>query len=139
MLTLIYSIIEFIVVSIILLFKLLIRALSSSSDTSPSDKPQSSTVKEKKVDLSDSRRYDIVKAILDDSLLVLDSAYDALYNTGEALFSAPEALHCTYPEYKEQYGSRKWKNAWEKALADRFDCQCEMADKGNYYLYGKEM
>lgn len=113
---------------------------SSSGATAQQPKEAKQPVKaEKKAELSDKQRYDIIKAILDDSLLVLDRSYDALYNTGEALFSAPEALHCSYFEYKEQYGNKKWRRAWEQALADRFDCQCKLADKGNYYLFGKEM
>ena len=93
----------------------------------------------KRMELSDVQRLTIIKAILDDSLLALDSAYDALFNEGEAKFSAPDALSCSWKEYKQEYGSREWRKAWEQALADRFDCRCKYTDRGIFHIFGKEM
>lgn len=140
MLLFIFSIIEILVLITAFIAKLLLKALSSlfsgDGEAQTAGKPQNSG---KKKDLSDDQRFEIIKAILGDSLLVLDRTYDDLFNTGEAIFCAPEALGCSYFEFKEQYGSRKWRAAWERALAERFDCQCDYADKGNFHVFGKAM
>jgi len=112
-----------------------IRELARSAKESATEKKAS----HKKKTLSAEQRENIVKAILDDSLLTLDKTFDALVNEKEAIFSVPEALSCDYTEYEPQYGSRQWRAAWENALGERFDCECRYIDKGNYHLFGKSL
>ena len=111
----------------------------SAAKTAPEPKATEKPEKAKPKQLSAAQRTEIIRAILDDSLLALDSAYDALYNEGEADFSAPDALDCSYKEFKQQYGSRKWMQAWENALASRFGCQCRHKGRGIFYIRGSVM
>ena len=135
----------------ILLIAWIVKSLSEASDagTRPgrpaeqpkqmAEQPKPKAEKPKKTKLSEGQMLDIVRAILDDSLLAMDSCYDSLYNEGEAVFSAPEALGCTPRKFSQQYGSRTWRAIWILALQERFDCEVAYMRRGSFHLYGKEM
>lgn len=101
----------------------------SSSHSQEKKKPQG---------LSDEQREKIIKAILEDSLLENDSAWDTLQYEGESIYPAADAAKLTVQEFDLQYGTKPWLKAWSKALSRFFDCQTEYAGSGYFRIYGKE-
>lgn len=122
----------------ILLLLLLITSIMPGGQTEEAETKHSPTqCGEKRKDLSDEQREKVVKAILEDALLVNDRAYDALVNEGEALYNAAEAANLS--DFELQYGSKAWRKAWEHALSGWFDCKAEYSSNGVFHVYGKEV
>lgn len=92
----------------------------------------------KRPELSDEQREKIVKAILEESLLQNDSAYDSLMNSGEAKYPAADACKCSGHDFDLQYGTKSWLKAWDSALSTWFDCQSTYIGDGFFRVYGKE-
>ena len=104
---------------------------ASNSKTSPQKQKRTA-------ELSEEQREKIVKAILEDSLLENDSAWDALVFEGEAEYPAADACQISDREFDLQYGSKNWIASWIKTLSRFFDCQTEYVGSGVFRIYGKE-
>ena len=90
-------------------------------------------------ELSKEQRVKIVDAILESALLVNDSATDALFNEGEALYPAADACKLVDAnDFDLQYGTEPWLDAWNHALGYFFGCKSEYIGSGEFHVYGKE-
>ena len=94
--------------------------------------------KQRQKELSKEQREQIIKAILEDSLLENDRAWDALVFKGEATYPAAGACRLSEKEFDLEYGSKAWTEAWTESLTRFFDCHTEYAGCGNFRIYGKE-
>lgn len=96
--------------------------------------------KERACELSEAQKIMIVNAILESSLLINDSAADALFSEGETLYPAEEACKLKNArDFDLQYGTESWLSAWNHALGDFFDCRSEYIGDGAFHVYGKEV
>lgn len=138
-LTFLFVLIEIPVLLIIIVVSNVAKAAGSGSKNGAKKTVAKSSNQKKSAELSEEQREKIVKAILEDSLLENDSAFDSLMYEGEANYPAADACQCTTEEFNLQYGSKSWVKAWQNALSMWFDCQSEYANDGMFRLYGKEV